>query len=118
MTSMVSVAVAMGVAAAEPGWSGGQSVTRFGLPVLLVLLGLALWAWGRKEQQEARAQIGVKGGFGGPPGTLDIGTELGFGVDGPGPDRDAGRTKILAGLVAMAAGAVLLVAMVIWRLVS
>lgn len=106
------------LAAVDTGWTAGQTWLRLGLPLLLVVVGAAVWWWGRQEQLRARAQLGTKGGFGGPPGTTDIGAELGFGVDGPGPDRNAGRSKILAGLVCAAAGIVLFVAMVIWKLAS
>lgn len=91
---------------------------RFGLPVLLILIGAGVFFWGRRERDEARAQVGSKGGFGGPPGTLDIGTEIGFGVDGPGADPAAARPKILGGLVLMAVGALLLVIMSVWQLLS
>lgn len=91
---------------------------RFGLPVLLIVLGVALILWGRREQDRARAQLGQKGGFGGPPGTLDIGTEIGFGVDGPGPDPAAARPKILGGLVTAAVGTVLLIVMAILQILN
>ncbi|MCK0112267.1 hypothetical protein MWU75_08970 [Ornithinimicrobium sp. F0845] len=91
---------------------------RFGLPVLLILIGVALWLWGRREQDAARAQIGQKGGFGGPPGTLDIGTEIGFGVEGPGPNPAAARPKIVGGLVLVAVGVLLLIIMTIMQLVG
>ncbi|QDO89725.1 hypothetical protein FNH13_16425 [Ornithinimicrobium ciconiae] len=91
---------------------------RFGLPVLLILLGAALYLWGRRERAEALSQMGSKGGFGGPPGTLDIGTEVGFGVEGPGPDPAAARPKILGGLVLLAVGALLLLIMAVWQLLD
>ncbi|WP_154402224.1 hypothetical protein [Ornithinimicrobium cavernae] len=91
---------------------------RFGLPVLLILLGAGLFLWGRRERDRVRSEIGTRGGFGGPPGTLDIGTEIGFGVEGPGPDPAAARPKILGGLVLMAVGAALLVIMAVWQLLD
>lgn len=91
---------------------------RFGLPVLLIVLGVALILWGRREQDRARAQLGQKGGFGGPPGTLDIGTEIGFGVEGPGPNPAAARPKILGGLILAAAGLVLLLIMVVLQIMD
>lgn len=103
---------------ADPDWTTPELLTRFGLPLVLVALGVGLFLWGRREQREARSRIGSKGGFGGPPGTLDIGSELGFGVEGRGPDPHAGRAKILAGAVAAVVGAVLLVSMGIWNLVT
>lgn len=91
---------------------------RFGLPLLLVVLGCGLFLWGRREQDAARAQLGQKGGFGGPPGTLDIGTEIGFGVEGEGPNPAAARPKILGGLVLVAVGALLLAIMAVWQLLG
>lgn len=90
----------------------------FGLPVLLILIGGGVFFWGRSQRDSARAQMGSKGGFGGPPGTLDIGTEIGFGVEGEGPDPRAARPKILGGLILMAVGAGLLVIMSVWQLLS
>lgn len=89
-----------------------------GLPALLVLVGAGLYLWGRRQRDRARAQVASKGGFGGPPGTLDIGTEVGFGVEGEGPNPAAAQPKILGGLVLMAVGAVLLVIMAVWQLLS
>lgn len=91
---------------------------RFGLPVLLILIGVAVWLWGRREQEAARAQIGQQGGFGGPPGTMDIGTEIGFDVEGPGPNPAAARPKILGGLVLVVVGVLLLIIMVIVQLMG
>src|SRR5690606_24397628 len=74
MTSSSSAAwlvvAAGGAGSGEP--TGTDLLVRVGLPLLLVLIGLGLWLWGRRERAEARAEIGVKGGFGGPPGTTDI----------------------------------------------
>lgn len=91
---------------------------RFGLPVLLIVVGAALYLWGRRERADALSRRGSRGGFGGPPGTSDIGTEIGFGVEGPGPDPAAARPKILSGLVLVAVGALLLVIMAVWQLVA
>ena len=91
---------------------------QFGLPVLVMLIGAGLFLWGRRQREAARAQVGRKGGFGGPPGTLYIGTEIGFGVEGKGPDPAAARPKILGGLVLVAVGALLLVIMSVWHLLS
>lgn len=91
---------------------------QFGLPVLLILIGAGLFLWGRNQRDAARAQVGRKGGFGGPPGTMDIGTEIGFGVEGEGPDPAAAHPKILGGLILVAVGALLLVIMSLWQLLS
>lgn len=104
--------------AASGEWTTGTLWLRFGVPVLLILLGAACYLWGRREQAFARSQIGMKGGFGGPPGTTDIGTEIGFGVEGDGPDPAAGRGKVLAGLALVGVGGLLLVIMALWKLLA
>ncbi len=114
---MTSTLLAVPVLAADA-WTSAELTTRVGLPALLVLVGAGLYLWGRSERQRARSQIGMKGGFGGPPGTHDIGTEIGFGTEGRGPDRQAGASKILAGLVAVILGLLLMFAMLVWRLLS
>lgn len=86
--------------------------------VLVLVVGFGFWLWGRRQQAAARAQLGQRGGFGGPPGTTDIGTEIGFGVDGPGPDPNAGRTTILVGQVLTGLGVVLAVVALLVRLMG
>lgn len=90
------------------------------LPLLVLLAGGLLVARGRWEQQRAREQRGSLGGFGGPPGTTDVGSREGFGVErGERPlEPLAGRGKALAGLVLLAAGALLLSAALLWRVIS
>lgn len=117
---MTTTALAMPTMAAGADWSTPSLLLRFGLPIVIVGIGVALYLWGRREQREARSQIGMRGGFGGPPGTLDIGTDIGFGIEPGerGPDRSAGRPRILAGLVAIAAGALLLSVVMFWKVLS
>lgn len=99
-------------------WSSVAMLVRLGLPLLVLLIGGGVYLWGRRERAEARSRIGVAGGFGGPPGTLDFGTEIGFGVEDRGPDPNAGRAKILGGVAGVAVGALLLVTMLSWYVVS
>lgn len=109
------------VSAAEGGFgglTGTELLLVLGLPLLLVVVGTGVFLWGRRERAEARAELGVKGGFGGPPGTTDIGTEIGFGVEGPGPDPDAGGGRILGGLVCLCLGLLALAAGLVWTVVS
>lgn len=112
----VLLSAAAGTASGEP--TGADLLVRVGLPLLLVLIGLGLWLWGRRERAEARAEIGVKGGFGGPPGTTDIGTEIGFGVEGPGPDPNAAGGRILAGLICLVVGLLALAVGLVWTVAS
>jgi hypothetical protein len=107
--------------AAEDGF-GGLTTTELllalGLPMLLIVVGTGVFLWGRRERAEARAELGVKGGFGGPPGTTDIGNEIGFGVEGPGPDPNAGGGRILGGLVCLLIGLLALAAGLVWTVLS
>ncbi len=53
-------------------------VTSLVVSTALLVAGVVLFLRGRAALAEAS---GVRAGFGGPPGSLDIGTELGFGVE-------------------------------------
>ena len=55
----------------------------------------------------------IRGGFGGPPGSLDVGTEIGFGVD---PDEH--RAALLAARRQQLWGAVLGGAGLLWLVVA
>ncbi len=113
---MCASARGCGTVTAMDGFSPWTAV----LPLLLLLAGGLLVVWGRQEQQRVRGQRGSLGGFGGPPGTTDVGDGEGFGT-GPGErplDPLAGRGKALAGLVLLAAGALLLSVALLWRVVS
>lgn len=87
----------------------------------LVLAGVALLAWGWAGRSRARRERGTMGGFGGPPGTHDIGTQIGLGTSGEGGrpvTGYAGRGAIQAGLTLAVVGVVLLVAVLVWRAVG
>lgn len=75
---MPMLAHALSAATSEPGLAGSDWLVYVVLPLLLVLAGAFLYLRGRAEHREATR---LRGGFGGPPGSLDIGTELGFGVE-------------------------------------
>lgn len=103
----------------DPGpWSSQALLLRIGLPLLLVGIGVGLWAWGRRERFEARAQLGVRSGFGGPPGSTDIGSEMGFGAAGREPDPQAGRARIIGGVIAASLGTLTLIGVLVYRLTS
>lgn len=73
------------------------------LPVLLIAVGALLLVRGRAALTEANR---VRGGFGGPPGSLDIGSELGFGIDHDEVARErlAARRRQLWGAILVGAG--------------
>lgn len=69
------------------------------LPLVLIAAGAWLFLRGRSAEQEAAR---LRGGFGGPPGSTDIGTQIGFGVD-PEQHRQerlaAARQKLWGGIL-------------------
>lgn len=94
-------------AAVGDSWSTGDWVLGVVLPLVLLALGVALLLRGRSTLAAARR---IRAGFGGPPGSLDIGTELGFGIDNRA-ELLRGRRLSLWGLVLVAVG-------VLWLLVT
>lgn len=79
------------------------------LVVVLALLGLLLLVVGLVRVRAARPEPGLRGGFGGPAGSSDVGTHPGFEAPGPHDHWKEGAAMRIAGLVAMAAAAVLAV---------
>lgn len=78
------------------------------VPLVLLVVGVVLFLRGRSALEEASR---VRAGFGGPPGSLDIGTELGFGVE-------EGRQAVLAAQRLRLWGLVLVGVAVVWLLVA
>ena len=101
-------------AAADAGWSGVDWMLYVVLPVILVLAGAALYVAGRREHAEA---VRIKAGFGGPPGSLDIGSDLGFGVENNRGRVLAAQRKMLWGGILAGIGLIWLVVSLVMRLV-
>ena len=80
------------------------------LPVVLLAAGVALYLRGRAAHQEATR---IVGGFGGPPGSHDIGLDLGRGTD---PEQSRGA--VLAAQRQMLWGGILAGVGLIWLLVA
>ncbi|AXH97327.1 hypothetical protein [Ornithinimicrobium avium] len=78
------------------------------LPLLLLVVGVLLFLRGRAAMDEATRP---RAGFGGPPGSLDIGTELGFGVE-------EARESVLAAHRLRLWGLVLVGVAVLWLVVA
>lgn len=79
------------------------------LPVLLLAAGVLLLR-GRVALADARR---IKGGFGGPPGSHDIGLGVGFDVD---PQQE--RAAVLAAQRQVLWGWILVAVAVVWLLVA
>ncbi|MGB3257364.1 MAG: hypothetical protein WBG89_13470 [Ornithinimicrobium sp.] len=100
------------------GWSGADLAVRFGMPTVVVLVGLVLFLGGRAERRSVRAEATERGGFGGQPGTSDVGSAEGFGVDETAEQIRAATRKVLGGLVVMLGGVVALLVVTFWGILS
>ena len=80
------------------------------LPLLLIAAGVVLYLRGRAALRGARA---IRGGFGGPPGSADIGLDVGLAGD---PDRQ--RTEVLGAQRQMLWGGVLGAVGLVWLVVA
>jgi hypothetical protein len=103
---MLMPANVLAASTADGGLAGTDWLVVVVLPLLLVLAGGFLLLRGRAEHQQATR---LRGGFGGPPGSLDIGTELGFGVENARGEILAARRQMLWGAVLAGAGLLWLV---------
>lgn len=95
-------------AVVDDGWSAGDWVLGVALPLLLLVVGAVLYLRGRAAHGEATR---VRAGFGGPPGSLDVGTELGFGVED-------NRRAVLAAQRLKLWGLLLVAVALVWTLVT
>jgi hypothetical protein len=103
---MPMLAYLLPAAASEPGLAGSDWLVYVVLPLLLVLAGAFLFLRGRAEHRRATR---LRGGFGGPPGSLDIGTELGFGVENTRSEILSARRQMLWGAILGGIGLIWLV---------
>lgn len=108
----------MNVAATVEPWSGTDFAVRFGMPTVVVLLGLIYFLSGRAERRAIRADAAERGGFGGPPGTSDVGSAQGFGVEQAAEHIRAATRKVLIGLIVMLIGVLTLLGVTFWRIFS
>ncbi len=103
--------------AVEP-WSPTELVIRFGFPVAVVLVGLTVFLGGRAERTALKADATSQGGFGGPPGTTDVGAADGFDVESFRSEMHAATRKVLTGLLIMLGGSLTLLGVTFWRIFS
>lgn len=99
-------------AQADP-WSTSEIAVGYGMPVAVFLVGLLVFMGGRREREALRADSAQQGGFGGPPGSTDVGDPEGFGVQERRNLIHAASRKVLIGLFIMLAGLLALLAMTI-----
>ncbi|MGB7450207.1 MAG: hypothetical protein WA892_13920 [Ornithinimicrobium sp.] len=84
-------------------WSTTDITLGFGMPFAVFLVGLLVFMGGRREREALRADA-QHGGFGGPPGTTDVGSAEGFGVEETRSMIHAASRKVLIGLFIMLSG--------------
>lgn len=99
---------ASGTASVDDSWTAADWTLGVVLPLVLLVVGVLLHLRGRAALADATR---VRAGFGGPPGSLDVGTEQGFGVE-----HDRGR--VLAAQRLRLWGLVLVAVAVVWLLVT
>lgn len=108
MPSPLVIARPLAAAAVDDAWTASDWTLGVVLPVVLLAAGVLLYLRGRSALEEATR---VRAGFGGPPGSLDIGTELGFGIE-------ENRAEVLAARRTRLWGLVLIAVAVVWLLVT
>ena len=77
------------------------------LVVVLAVLGVILLALGFLQMRGARPTAEIRGGFGGPPGSSDVGSHAGFDAPGPRDHWKVGAPVRIAGLACLAAAVTL-----------
>jgi len=75
------------------------------LVVVLAVLGVVLLAVGFVQLRGARPTADIKGGFGGPAGSSDVGGGPGFDAPGPRDHWKVGSSLRIAGFACLAAAA-------------
>jgi len=99
-------------------WSTSELALGFGLPIAVFLVGLTIFLGGRTERRALRADSGQQGGFGGPPGTTDVGDSEGFGLQERRRMILAASRKVLIGLFVMLGGLLALLVATLSRILS
>ncbi|MFC7491342.1 MULTISPECIES: hypothetical protein [unclassified Knoellia] len=85
------------------------------LVVVLAVLGVLLLAVGFLRMRSARPTAEIRGGFGGPAGSSDIGGHPGFDAPGPRDHWKVGAPLRIAGFACLATAAVVGIVLTIAR---
>ena len=86
------------------------------LVVVLAVAGVALLVVGFALMRRARPTTGIRGGFGGPAGSSDVGGHPGFEAPGPTDHWKVGAPLRIAGFACLASAAVLGLVLTVSRL--
>ncbi len=112
-------ALAMFAANVEPEpWSLSLFLVWFGPPALLVAVGFVVFFGARAQRRAIVQDARQRGGFGAEPGTTDIGSEQGFGIEQARGQVKAATGRVLAGLIMMFVGVLALLGLTFWRIFS
>lgn len=77
------------------------------LVVVLAVVGVLLLVVGFLQMRGAKPAPGIKGGFGGPPGSSDVGSHPGFEAPGPRDHWKVGAPLRIAGFAAILTAALI-----------
>ncbi len=102
----------------EQSWSLTQGLVWFGPPALLVAVGFVVFMGARTQRRVILDDARQRGGFGAEPGTTDVGSAQGFGVEEAREQVRVATGRVLAGLVVMLVGVVALLGITFWRIFS
>lgn len=100
----------------EQSWSLTQFLVWFGPPALLVVVGFVIFFGARTQRRAILDDARQRGGFGGEPGTTDVGSAEGFGLDEAREQVRVATGRVLAGLIMMLAGVLVLLGLSFWRI--
>jgi len=85
------------------------------LVIVLAVVGVTLLVVGFLQMRGARPDDSIKGGFGGPAGSSDVGTHRGFDAPGPRDHWKVGAPLRIAGFACLAAALTLTLILAIAR---
>lgn len=102
----------------EQSWSINQFLVWFGAPVLLVLAGFVIFFGARAQRRAIVDDARQRGGFGAEPGTTDVGSAEGFGIEEAREKVRVATGRVLTGLVLMLVGVLALLGLSVWRILS
>jgi len=102
----------------EQSWSLTQFVVWFGPPVLLVAVGFVIFFGARAQRRVILDDARQRGGFGAEPGTTDVGSVEGFGLEEAREQVRVATGRVLIGLIMMLVGVCALLGLSFWRILS
>ncbi len=102
----------------EQSWSLNQFLVWFGPPLILVLVGFVIFFGARTQRRLILDDARKRGGFGAEPGTTDVGSAEGFGIEEAREQVRVATGRVLVGLIMMLFGVLVLLGLTVWRILS